>query len=88
VFAAVTEETGRLLGVQTTNLMRVETPALAVIVAGWSEGAAHVPVGSTGLLDGRGLVGKILDTGRPSRVEDFDDVGGAVTASMRSLGLR
>jgi hypothetical protein len=88
VFAAVTEETGRLLGVQTTNLMRVETPALAVIVAGWSEGAAHVPVGSTGLLDGRGLVGKILDTGRPSRVEDFDDVGGAVAASMRSLGLR
>ncbi|HEY6696233.1 MAG TPA: GAF domain-containing sensor histidine kinase [Solirubrobacteraceae bacterium] len=88
VFAAVTEETGRLLGAQTTNLMRVETPELAVIVAGWSEGAAHVPVGSTGLLDGRGLVGKILDSGRPSRVEDFDEVGGAVAASMKSLGLR
>jgi signal transduction histidine kinase len=88
VFAAVTEEAGRLLGAQTTNLMRVESPELAVIVAGWSEGAAHVPVGSTGLLDGRGLVGKILNTGRPSRVEDFDEVGGAVAASMRSLGLR
>jgi signal transduction histidine kinase len=88
VFAAVTEEAGRVLGAQTTNLMRVENPELAVIVAGWSEGAAHVPVGSTGLLDGRGLVGKILKSGRPSRVEDFDEVGGAVAEAMRSLGLR
>ena len=88
VFAAVTEEAGRLLGAQTSNLMRVANPELAVIVAGWSEGAAHVPVGSTGLLDGRGLVGKILNTGKPSRVEDFDEVGGLVAASMRRLGLR
>ena len=88
VFAAVTEEAGRLLGAQTTNLMRVERPDQAVIVAGWSEGAAHVPVGSTGLLDGRGLVGQILNTGRPSRVEDFEQVGGAVAGAMRDLGLR
>jgi signal transduction histidine kinase len=88
VFAAVTEEAGRLLGAQTTNLMRVESPVLAVIVAGWSEGVAHVPIGSTGLLDGRGLVGRIIATGRPSRVEDFEQVGGAVAAAMRRLGLR
>ena len=88
VFAAVTEEAGRLLGAQTTNLMRVANPELAVIVAGWSEGAAHVPIGSTGLLDGRGLVGKIMNTGQPSRVEDFDQVGGAVAEAMRNLGLR
>ena len=61
----MTEETGRLLGAQTSNLMRVANPELAVIVAGWSEGAAHVPVGSTGKLDGRGMVGQILETGRP-----------------------
>jgi signal transduction histidine kinase len=88
VFAAVTQEAGLLLGAQTTNLMRVENPRLAVIVAGWSRGAAHVPVGSTGLLDGRGLVGQILLTGKPSRVDDFDEVGGHVAAAMRGLGLR
>ena len=88
VFAAVTEEAGRVLGAQTTNLMRVKTPELAVIVAGWSEGVAHVPVGEHGLLDGRGLVGQILVTGQPSRVEDFDAVGGHVAAAMKSLGLR
>ena len=88
VFAAVTEEAGRLLGAQTANLMRIESRELAVIVAGWSEGAAHVPVGSTGILDGRGLVGQILLTGNPSRVADFAEVGGAVAAAMRRLGLR
>ena len=54
VFAAVTEEAGRVLGAQTTNLMRVENPRLALIVAGWSEGAAHVAVGSTGCSTGAG----------------------------------
>src|SRR5215213_6840953 len=88
VFAAVTEGAGRLLGAQTSNLMRVESAELAVIVTGWSEGVAHVPVGSTGILDGRGLVGKILLTGQPSRVENFDDVGGHVASAMRRLGLR
>ena len=43
VFAAVTEEAGRVLGAQTTNLMRVENPRLALIVAGWSEGAQGWP---------------------------------------------
>ncbi len=88
VFAAVTEEAGLVLGAQTTNLMRVANPRLAVIVAGWSRGAAHVPVGSRGLLDGRGLVGRILLTGKPTRVDDFDEVGGHVAAAMRGLGLR
>ena len=88
VFAAVTEEAGRVLGAQTTNLMRVKTPELAVIVAGWSEGVAHVPVGEYGMLDGRGLVGQIVETGRPSRVEDFDAVGGHVAVAMKRLGLR
>jgi signal transduction histidine kinase len=34
------------------------------------------------------MVGKILETGRPSRVDNFDDVGGDVAEAMRSLGLR
>jgi signal transduction histidine kinase len=88
VFAAVTEEAGVLLGAQRTTLLRVESPRSAVVVAGWSHGAEPVPVGSRGALDGRGLVGRILRTGRPVRVEDFDEVGGAVAAQMRGLGIR
>ena len=79
----MTEEDGPAAGAQTMNLMRIANPRLAVIVAGVVGGPAHVPVGSTGLLDGRGLVGQVRNTGKPSRVEDFDDVGGAVADAMR-----
>jgi signal transduction histidine kinase len=88
VFEVVTREAGMLLGAQRTTLLRVESADEAVIVAGWSHGAQPVPVGSRGVLDGRGLVGRILRTGQPVRLEDFDEVGGAVAAEMRRLGVR
>jgi signal transduction histidine kinase len=88
VFAAVTKETGMLLGAQRATLLRVESPQWAVVVAGWSDGALPpVPVGHRGALDGRGILGQMLRTARPLRIEDFDQVGdiggrvwGAVTA--------
>jgi signal transduction histidine kinase len=89
VFAAVTEETGVLLGAQRTTLLRVESPEWAVVVAAWSDGTAPpVPVGHRGALDGRGILGRMLRTARPVRIEDFDEVGGAVAALMRELGIR
>jgi signal transduction histidine kinase len=89
VFAAVTEETGVLLGAQRTTLLRVENPEWARVVAAWSDGTAPpVPVGHRGALDGRGILGQMLRTARPVRIEDFDVVGGAVAALMRELGIR
>jgi signal transduction histidine kinase len=87
VFAVVTREAGMLLGARMTALLRVESLQTAVIVAGWSRDATPVPVGSRGVLDGHGLLGRILRTGQAVRLEDFDEVGGAVAAEMRSLGV-
>jgi signal transduction histidine kinase len=89
VFAAVTRETGELLGAQRTSLLRVETPERAAIVAGWSRGSAPaVPVGHTAVIDGRGILGQMLRVAAPVRIDDFDQVGGAVAALMRRLGIR
>jgi signal transduction histidine kinase len=89
VFAAVTRETGELLGAQRTSLLRVESPERAAIVAGWARGAAAaVPVGHTAVIDGRGILGQMLRVAAPVRIEDFDEVGGAVAALMRRLGIR
>jgi signal transduction histidine kinase len=90
VFAAVTRETGVLLGAQRSTLLRVENPQWAVVVASWSDGTAPpVPVGHRGALDGRGILGQMLRTARPVRIENFDEVGdGAVAALMRELGIR
>jgi signal transduction histidine kinase len=88
-FAAVTRETGELLGAQRATLLRVVSPEWAEVVASWSDGTAPpVPVGHRGALDGRGILGRMLQTARPVRIEDFDVVGGAVAELMRELGIR
>jgi signal transduction histidine kinase len=89
VFAAVTQEAGVLLGAQRATLLRAASREWAVVVASWSDGtAAPVPVGHRGALDGRGILGQMLRSARPVRIEDFDEVGGAVAALMRDLGVR
>ena len=84
-FETVTRETGLLLGARMTGLLRIESPGSAVMVAGWSRDAQRPPVGSRGVLDGRGLVGRLVTTGRPVRLEDYDEVGGHVAEQMRAL---
>jgi GAF domain-containing protein len=88
VFSAVTRETVMLLDARMSLLLRVESPTEAVVLAGWSRDETRVPVGSRGVLDGRGLVGQIMLTGRPVRIEDFDEVGEGVAAQMRQIGVR
>jgi signal transduction histidine kinase len=88
VFAAVTREAAMLLGARMSFLLRVESPTEAGVVAGWARDETPVPVGSRGALDGRGLVGQIMQTGQPVRIEDFDEVGETVAAQMRQVGVR
>ena len=88
VFETVTRETGLLLDARMTGLLRVESATSAVMVAGWSRDAQRPPIGSRGVLDGRGLVGRIVTTGRPVRLEDYDEVGGHVAEQMRAIGVR
>jgi signal transduction histidine kinase len=89
VFETVTREAGALLGAQRATLLRVASPQWAEVVASWSDGSAPpVPVGHRGALDGRGILGQMLRTRRPVRIENFDDVGGVVAALMRELGIR
>ena len=89
VFSAVTEEAAVLLGASRSSLLRVRSPELAEVVAAWSDGTAPpIPVGHRGSIDGRGILGQMLQTRRPVTIEDFDVVGGAVAALMRELGIR
>ena len=89
VFAAVIAEAATLLGASRSSLLRVRSPELAEVVAAWSDGTAPpIPIGHRGSIDGRGILGQMLQTRRPVTIEDFDVVGGAVAALMRELGIR
>jgi signal transduction histidine kinase len=87
-FRLVTREAGVLLGARVTGLLRVESPQTAVFVAGWSQEDVSLPIGRPGPLDGRGLMGRVLQTRRPVRLEDFDEAGPVMAAQMRRIGVR
>jgi len=90
VFTAVTREAGLLFGAQRGTLLRVASPQRAEVMASWSDGTAPpVPVGHCAAIEeGRGILGQMLQTARPVRIEDFDAVGGVVATLMRELGIR
>ena len=89
VFAVVTKEVGRLLGAQTSNMVRFEPDSRAVVVGAWSRGSVRsVPVGTRLTLDGPTVSTRILHSGRPARVDSYEDIPGSTAEMLRRLGFR
>jgi signal transduction histidine kinase len=81
VFAAVTEELGRLLSVKYAHLGRYESDGTVIIVAGSDRGGEHVPVG------GKNVITHVFETGRPARIDGYADDPGPVGVSARKEGV-
>src|SRR3954451_10516785 len=89
VFKAVTEEVGRLLGLPGANVMQLDRPGRATVVGAWSEdGTPRFPVGATLRFDGDTLVPKVASSGRPQRVERYEQASGTFAAVLRAVGYR
>src|SRR3954451_12443171 len=89
VFDAVTEEVGRLLGLPGANVMQLDRPGRATVVGAWSaDGTPRFPVGATLRFDGDTLVPKVASSGRPQRVERYEQASGTFAAVLRAVGYR
>jgi PAS domain S-box-containing protein len=89
VFSLVTGEVGRLLGAQTANMIRYEDGPEATVVGGWSApGIPAVEVGPRIPLDGDTVSVRVWRTGRPARVESYEDLTGELADRLRALGFR
>ena len=89
VFDAVTEEVGRLLRLPAANVMQLDGPGRATVVGAWSmDGRPRFPIGATLRFDGDTLVPKVARSGRPQRVERYDEAGGTFAALLRDVGYR
>jgi GAF domain-containing protein len=88
VFAAVTDEVGRLLPVDSADMSRCEPDGTATFVATWGTVAAGFPVGSRWALGGRNLTTLVARTGRPARIESYADASGPIDIALRGTGLR
>jgi signal transduction histidine kinase len=90
VFAAVAEEVGRLLGVDSAILVRYDPQDVLEVVGTWIKtGApAPTPVGGRLPLGGRNVTTLVYQTGRAARI-DYSDVSGVIgQVASQGWGLR
>jgi GAF domain-containing protein len=87
VFAAVTEEVGRLLSVEFADLRRYEHDGTATIVAAAGRSGMPVPVGKRLELGGRNVSTLVFETGRPASVDGYADASGPLGTVAREYGL-
>ena len=88
VFAQVTEEAGRILGVDLALMMRYETDGSATVVASWSNGLRWLGTGARLLPDGGSVAARVRESGSSVTVEDFSDVPGEFAGLLRGFGVR
>jgi signal transduction histidine kinase len=89
VFAAVAAEVGRVLEVDFTYLGRYEPDGAATALAAWAMtgAASRVRVGDRLELGGRNVTTLVFQTRRPTRIDDYANASGRVSAAVLAQGL-
>ena len=89
VFAAVAEEVGRLLPVNSGTMGRYESDGTLTFVAHWGRAVDRFPVGTRRPLGGYNLGTLVFETGRSVRVDGYaDSTSGALGNVVREAALR
>jgi signal transduction histidine kinase len=88
VFAGVCREVGGVLGVGSTNLVRINEAEDGEVVGAWSaSGAPVVPAGTVVPLDGESALVQVWRTGGPGRVDDYNGMPGRLPERLIRVGI-
>jgi signal transduction histidine kinase len=89
LFEAVCEEVGRVLGVESANILRYEDDGTQTVVGAWAAGRAPwFPPGERVPIDGETVSGKLRRSGRPERVDEYSGVRGELVKRLRAVGIK
>jgi signal transduction histidine kinase len=89
LFAAVAPELATVLDVYNAAVVRYEPDGTAVLLAAHDEpDLTRTPAGERIPLDGENVAAMVLRTGRPARVNSYQNASGPAAARMRALGVR
>jgi signal transduction histidine kinase len=91
VFDAVADELRRSMDAMTAGLWRFETSGELTLLAGAAADPALLakwPVGTRTPVEGNTLASTVQRTGRPARMDDYENVTGAVAERVRNVGVR
>jgi GAF domain-containing protein/two-component sensor histidine kinase len=87
LFAAVTEEAGRLLSVEYAALSRYEPDRGVTVVAVWGRTGHHVSLGNRLIVGGNNVGTLVFETGRPARIDNYADASGPLADVARGEGV-
>jgi signal transduction histidine kinase len=87
VFAAVTAEVAHLVGADGSALTRYESDGTVTALGGWTTEGGYVYVDRRYALEGT-VSGVIFETGRPGRVDNYEEAPGSAPEAAREMGWR
>jgi len=88
VFAAVTEEAGKLLHLDSAHLVVYERAETATVVGAWNLRGPPAQLGTRVRLDGDNVVVRVFRTHQPVRIDEYSDARGPIAGYARSMGIR
>jgi GAF domain-containing protein len=88
VFAAVTEEAGRLMHTDLASMARYDPDGSGTVVAAWSSTGAAIPAGTRARLGGRNVPTLVFQTGQAARIDDDSGASGPAADAVREFGFR
>ena len=90
VFGAVADEMRRCVPADTAGLWRFETDREITIVAAAAdpEALTRWPVGTRTPVEGNTIATLVQRSGRPARIDSYENVAGPIAARVRDVGVR
>ena len=90
VFGAVADEMRRCVPADTAGLWRFETDGEITIMVAAADPAARArwPVGTRTPVEGNTIASLVQRSGRPARMDSYDNVAGPIAARVRAVGVR
>jgi sugar diacid utilization regulator len=90
VFGAVADEMRRCVNAFTAGLWRFESGGEITMVGAAAEltALAKWPIGTRTPIDGDTIAAMVQRTGRPARIDSYENVAGSVAARVRAVGVR
>jgi signal transduction histidine kinase/putative methionine-R-sulfoxide reductase with GAF domain len=88
VFEAVAAEVGKLLDTDVTVVGRYDGDGSATAIGSWSASGGGVPVGTRSVIGGRNVLTTVAETGKPARMDGYEDASGEAAEIARRFGWR
>jgi signal transduction histidine kinase len=89
LFAAVVDEVGELLPVESASMCRYESDGFLTFVATWGKGVEPFTLGTRQSLGGKNLGTIVFATGRPARLDRYaETTSGPLGTGVKEAGIR